>query len=268
MAYTLDAGPDRVTVRSTRPLPLEPTKAWHRELRDELRSALAQLEPGPALVATWWSRDPSADAENVLLYNVGTGSFSALARDRLVIVMRDERPEADSEPWPEVMSYTTSAPPPRTYDGASMRLRLRRLTTSTKAVEVWQAAHEGSIETAQAAGAGRLAMGIRLHRRDGSHGRNLASVVKPLVDGVLSALHQLPESALHLADRLVGTDVHEARRWLEADGWLGPHPFLLPHGQGVQWSPADDRLARIDLSHVEADRDDVLIEVELAALTG
>ena len=80
-----------------------------------------------------------------------------------------------------------------------------------------------------------------------------------------------PDRVTVWSDRLLPlepTDAHEAHRRLEADGWLGPHRFLLPHGKGVQWSPADDRLARIDLSHVEADRDDVLIEVELAALTG
>src|SRR4051812_38704168 len=71
---------------STTRLPFEP-KGWLRTYRDDLRSALRTMEAADdaALLAEYATPDDGfADLENVLLYNIGSGSYSHLCRRGLV----------------------------------------------------------------------------------------------------------------------------------------------------------------------------------------
>ena len=95
-AVTWSVNGDSTTVEagSSVRLPFEP----HGELykyRDALRAALRKLTPAPShgLVATYLSPDSEfVDAENVLLYNVGAGSYSHLVAGGLFV---SREPSAD-----------------------------------------------------------------------------------------------------------------------------------------------------------------------------
>lgn len=247
---------------SSRALPFEGGAAA-REVgaaKAALRSALGGLVPTGVLIATWTSADATSDAENVLLYNVGVGAFSDLSRTRLVVRRVQEQPVADmlacavSHHRYEVENQVTVEVP----DAAlAVEAQLPRLSSSLRAAEVWAAVHRGSVELCAAALHGPLAARITL--RSG-HPRplNLAAVSKPIVDGLLAALHGFAgpdevEVAARAA-RQAGATAEEAAGWLRRSrvGGIGEHRFVHLRGDGLQWTPADDRLVLVDVVREQA----------------
>jgi hypothetical protein len=79
----------------------------------------------------------------------------------------------------------------------------------------------------------------------------LVSLIKPLIDGIISALHvhdgsKLDLVAKRLSERLDATPAVPAERLTNrAAAVLGERTLLRPFQNSVQWNPADDRLVYI-----------------------
>ncbi len=182
----LECTSERVMFWSAQRLPFEP-KGEMRVLREELRSAVGGLTVGSGgvLTATLISQDPGFfDVENVLLYNVGTGSFGALAtRGVRFVRIRSSVPAApDGMQYAYHHIYSTVA-----EDLASpgdvwreWEFPLGNLNSTSKPHDVWWAA----TSTQGHVGAARVApFGLHI-TLPGSVRGNLAALVKPLLDGV------------------------------------------------------------------------------------
>ena len=92
-----------------------------------------------------------------------------------------------------------------------------------------------------------------------------AKIIKPLVDGVIAALHthdgtaladvsdrlraQLPGSDASDIAQLPGSDASDiAQRLVDDDAAvLGPRRLVWPRASGVQWNPADDLCVALEL---------------------
>lgn len=76
--------------------------------------------------------------------------------------------------------------------------------------------------------------------------QNLAGLIKPVLDGVISAFHSHVGEAEHVSRCLADAGVGEytaVRHALTDSSWgaLGPRTLVRPFGaRGVQWNPADD----------------------------
>ena len=80
--YAVGGSAHRVEAWSTIRLPFEPN-GWLLDYRNELRTALRAMRTTQVsiLLAEYATPDDEfADLENVLLYNVGSGAYSHLAR--------------------------------------------------------------------------------------------------------------------------------------------------------------------------------------------
>lgn len=244
--------PNRTTAWSTAPLPFEPT-GWASQMRHELRTALdALLVPGSALTATWWCARGRADLENVLLYNVGTDAFSAATGP---LLLRRGRTDAPNPPGPlaasSVVEYRTDSPEVESREPLlELRCALPEVASlaALRAEAVWRACHRAKITGTGDVLPGALALRVTV---SGSHPRAFpAGVVKPLIDGLFSALHRYSGAKLEeVVPRITGIPAAQARAWLlnEEMGFLGPHNYVWPWSSGLQWSPADDRLTEISL---------------------
>ncbi|MFT4295850.1 MAG: hypothetical protein QM582_10610 [Micropruina sp.] len=255
--YAVRTRANTVEAWSTVRLPFEP-KGKLLELRTELRAALGSLVPAPGmqLHAVYGAADDQqfVDTENVLLYNVGTGAFRHLSRHAVVF----ER------------SY--SYPPPPEDSGMPQdQLRYQRYVIEASAVlQHWRPA--GTIASFEVGAASlktpaavwsairrsaptpplpsespaRFLVRLRIRDTRPSHATNLAGLVKPVLDGVISAFHSHAGEAEQVARRLADLGIGEydlIRRWLADARWaaLGPRQLVRPFGpRGVQWNPADD----------------------------
>ena len=250
-------------------LPFEPTGVM-REFRGELRSAAAQLlaAPGEGLYALYTSPiDGHFDIENVLLYNVGTAAFRRSARYELV-VERSHGPVVDPPVETaqarhnyrfEVMPIDT---PWRCWSAVRPLASFGPVDLGPPAHAqdrswVWYAVRRSGTEVPQPMSP-PSAFGLELVLEvPAGVSVNLASIAKPLIDGVVAAFHSHDHSTsadvvAHRVAVQLGIPIEEVRLLLghNRTAILGPRRLLWARLDTVQWNPADDLCAAFRIRRV------------------
>lgn len=235
-------------------LPFEP-KVELRDARDALRKSLASMPgtTGQMLFATYRSEQKSlCDVENVLFYNVGPATFARLTINGLSFARLYESPGQS----PSGTNYAhhhryemvdgSAVLRSQVCPNCSLRFDLARLSSSSKPHEVWWSAAMANVNVHEPiAGPFELNIAIELP----TVGRNVANFLKPLLDGLISALHtesQLDPVAIARLAFKTGWDSHEiVRRLLSpAAPLLGPIRLLSSYREFVKWNPADHLCSR------------------------
>jgi hypothetical protein len=253
--FTITTASGEVNAWSEARLPFQP-KGEMLEFRHQLAAAIRAMPPTPGahLVATYTAADPTAliDTENLLFYNVGLGCFSAHTRTGLAFerVFRAPAPPPTASGWTAHHHHRYRlAPAPSDFERwrpvrvAAEWCDLPITGSALRHPEtVWAAL--GHIEVAEPMEKplGYYALCIRLA---GAH-LALVNIVKPLIDGVVSALHtfagQIPDlvvERLALATKLEVSDVRR-RLWDQGRAVLGARQQLIrltPHR--IAWNPRD-----------------------------
>lgn len=247
-------------------LPFEP-KGWLQQLREEIRRGVCILkdEPGRVLSAVYISPVVQVcDVENVLFYNVGPGTFGALASTGL----RFERAFSNPPQPPvtmrkPVLHYQRYCFAPKAAEFSYWKFHHSLAkwqgvpnTLTGKALDVtsiWYSmklgAAMGQVKIPSRADAPltRLALDVAIHVPRASV-LNLAAAIKPIFDGIVSAFHKHDGSNEDIiVKRLAGllsvkeegiTDfLHD-----DVSSVLGTRKLLWPWRKSVQWNPADDLL--------------------------
>lgn len=128
------------------------------------------------------------------------------------------------------------------------------LFTEPKAGRWWLAARRGDL-TAQSNRSEppeAYALSITVSPPAGWRG-SLSGLIKPLVDGIVSALHNHAGPVDQIVDRASSIDPTLTPGELAAHlARTGPAPLgavrlLTPWGAGVQWQPADDGIVALDV---------------------
>lgn len=244
-------------------LPFEP-KGWQRCFREKLCQALRPLRPprGHVLSGSYQTaqetRQPT-DVENLVFYNVGSSCFTEATRWGL----RFERgygeppqpPGFPNRPYPHYYRYefVPQGHPFTFWREGPVLARWRgvpcpALSSDSKPAKIWwslkQSVH--CVQTYGSSTSGHLGLRVVLHLPEDVI-PNLASLTKPLFDGVVAAFHccqDLDGELLGRLGRQLGVPVDEVRGALAdcSSAVLRERRRLLwPWGQGVQWNPADDR---------------------------
>lgn len=259
--YALRTSTNTVEAWSTVRLPFEP-KGRMLELRTELRAALRSLSPAPGaqLHAVYGATDDGqfVDTENVLLYNVGTAALSHLSESAVTVerVFAYPAPPDESALPPDRLHYQ------RYSVGAPTELHHWRpigtlaafdkvdVSSLTSPGPVWAGIRSRTPPQPRVVDdPARFLVRLKIRDRRPALRTNLATLIKPTLDGVISAFHSHTGQADHVAQRLADAGVARydlVRRWLADPNWaaLGPRTLVKPFGtHGVQWSPADDYLA-------------------------
>ena len=239
-------------------------------LRDELR--LVEIEVGTLLEATLvGAPPPGTDLENILLHNVGVPDAHVHAGVRLRglppsgagVVQRYER-----VPVVAAESEGSAAPLAAIHVPVTDGLELET------ARHVWLAARV-AVMAKMPAGAELPTGGIDLRIRvvpESSRRRGSIELVKKLLDGVCAALHvydggNLDEIARRLALEL-GQDQERMRELASSPrgALLGAYDCFWLRGEGVQVSPADDRIHAAEVAFVTGAVPRIEIELrEIAA---
>lgn len=260
-----DSSRGPVCCGSTERLNFEP-KDWRLSMRDELRSAVRGLRASghELLHAVFASHSGEAvDAENVLFYNIGMGSFGpASGRGVRFERIHSTAPLREGAgDWPHQMRYTVSATS-RSFEYWTPGHVLAEWSGSpspplgedTKPGEVWLALKRHGFDTHGLLTPPTASFGMRIRVRRGANGPTGATaMLKALIDGVVSALHvhdgrDLDEVARRL-ERMLGAPAAELRTHLmDPDtAVLGTRDLLWLRGANVQWNPADDGLVAAEV---------------------
>jgi hypothetical protein len=273
--YLVAIDPDRRVVQawSTKRLPFEP-RGYLFSLRAELRSALKRLRAntGGVLSALYGSPAPGfCDPENVLIYNVGASHLSGAADWGLRIERSygcPSPPEPLEAPAEHYWRYRVA---PAAEDFSTWReerplamwshVPMPALTDTPKPASIWYALRCAAIDVGLAADPSKpFGLRLTLGLAPGEHAAP-AKVVKPLVDGVVAALHSHDRTDLVEVSRRVQaqlpTQSPERIAALLGAGRpavLGRRRLLWPRANGVQWHPADDLCLALELRLERSDR--------------
>jgi hypothetical protein len=243
--YEFAVARDSVEFWSDVRLPFEP-RGNMKPARDALRRAIRSLVAADDrwLGAEYVSAQLDfVDVENVLFYNVGTSAFSALVTQGLTArrVYREPGLSPTRCQYPHYQRYKIDPIVPLTESDALLTFKCPPLTGATKPHDVWWAASRGSVTMTDEV-SGRYWLDVEL---PGSFSVALAASMKPLLDGIIAALHQV-----HELDHAAIARLSSVMHWAEAEiverlrkpaaPILGPRSVVRSYRKFVKWDPADD----------------------------
>ncbi len=271
--YHILPTPGAVEMWSTVRLPFEP-RGWLVDMRNDLRRELQELSRASSgrLHAVYSTADDGAfvDTENVLLYNVGGTALRPLMAHGLTFERRFDIPQP---PLGAGLGDDTALHYHRYSDVSDTALDYWKPTkllgrflnvpvgSVDKPAPVWNAIREHATPPIEIASAPRrflINLQITDTRQPGAG--SVASIVKPALDGIISAFHGHEGSdGLVEAQRLeaagIGTTAALQEHLLD-QRWaaLGERRLVKPFGtQGVQWNPADEFCVHAHVTLVTGD---------------
>lgn len=247
-----------VEVWSSIRLPFEP-RGRLLEMRNSIRSAIKgmQITKKTMLHALYVSDEKTfCDVENVLLYNVGTGAFANICRKGLCIERKIDIPQQPHGSISKMLHYHkyslidfTEGP---LYWAKELSLASWKgipcpeLRGNNKPHSFWYAIKKAKIDVIGKIQFPRyFGVELKINAPQGTS-INLASVIKPLLDGIVCAFHtHNGDNNSVVVGRLsqyLKEDVSVIENMLmdQETGIFGIRNLLHPFGKGVQWNPGDD----------------------------
>jgi len=215
-----------------------------RVARDALRASLAGLQAteGRVLRAELLCEDEGFfDVENVLIYNVGASSLTHATTFGLHVTTEKAKPPPapSSRALPYLHRYSLEVVPQRPSTKPSMEFSLQGLSSSTKPHVVWWAACQATPAKSSIL-PGTFSVYVEVPARAA-----IANVVKPLLDGIICAMHPNPEPDREAVGRLsVRTGWSEAAIAANLRSppvpCLDPRTVVRPYRDFIKWDPADE----------------------------
>lgn len=243
-------------------LQFEPA-GWQRELRAELRDAVAALHAGTGLLHARYHSPvrERCDTENILFYNVGTGAFTGSSTHGVHFERGFEVPAPGTQLASVPLHYHRyelgldegwTVWEERATLAAFSSVELPHLSADSKPASVWLALHEATVDVFDQ-GVWPGPFGLRLRLELPGALRSLVALLKPLIDGVTAAFGTYQGSQLGLVSERLGRQL--ARESATVAGLLsrqeravlGACQLVVPRAAGVQWQPADERCLACEL---------------------
>ena len=233
-------------------------KDWRRDMRDELKQAIGEISNDYSVLYARYVSESNlkCDAENVLLYNIGAPAFKDLCKNGLCFERGSHhfrKPNFAMEMnhyyhysqrnefviWreDEVLAWWREIEFPTPKSTSKPHLFWKEMKEGQKKGQV-NCSHPKVTPN-------KFGLDITLNIPNNVW-CNLAVLIKPLLDGVISAFHRhdVPDdkTILERLAGLTGFSVAEAERLLceELDPILGARKLVWAFKQTIQWNPADD----------------------------
>lgn len=255
--HHIETDPDGMFVKawSTGHLPFTLTTEAHHCFHDKLGKAITTLKKSRVLHATYGFRKlkRGLDVDNVLFYNVNTARFKNISMDVLRFERRHDwipKPPVclAFEPLHYVQYQIEKSKTQFSYTEGHAVARCRPVVCQKiKTANLWRSFKSEMVSDADATLPYGSQFSVQLTIRE-FHCHNLANIVKPMLDGFISALHYnhvLQDEVVERVAKQLGASRTDMRKLLidSRNALLGPRP--VPHlrpPNGLQWSPADDQL--------------------------
>ena len=245
---------NQVNAWSVQYIPYEP-KDWRRKMRDELRLAIDEISPdGNGLYAAYISDSGQlCDVENVLLYNIWASAFKTLSNNSLCFE-RGFGTVPLSNPDNLTMTHYYHYSQGNTFRlwkedkilASWQEITLSALTGDSKPHLFWYALKIGGVKcSCNAVPPEKFGLDIQLNIPEAAK-CNLTALIKPLLDGIISAFHQqsIPceNIVLQRLSALTGSSVEKTERLLYEVVYpvLGERKIVLAFKKGIIWNPGDD----------------------------
>lgn len=259
--YKISVEYNRVKAVSMKYVPFEP-KGWQKDFRDELRKMIrSELKPVDAscLMASYSGAGVGvSDVENLLFYNIGTASFSHLKANELR--MKRTLTSMSSSGFQHRYHYCVAeqaalTEPEWKHDLAAYweDVKTEGFRGERKPFDFWLPLvnHPEKVHIIHPVLQG-YRFGVEIFLTVPPDEKlNLASIIKPLLDGVICAFHgadaTLQKESGNIAERLK----IPKELLCQTHCVLGESCYVNLYRNGVKWAPQDDRCtaARLVIRH-------------------
>lgn len=271
--YRIQTSPNSVDFWSNRRLPLQP-KGILSAARDELRQKIKSLEPLPGygLWATLITEcDDRFDAENVLFYNVGASNFGVLSGEGYSFNFGRRAPfEAGQFKYHH--HYELRRLPTMASFRPQLQFVLDKLNTGIKPHSVWlRARFSEGIDIAPINGDFRLEIVITGPKVK----CGIAAFAKPLLDGVIAALHfdaRVDQSALAVLSSKfqMSADLLLAEFSRTSRSPLGDRQVISTYRgpTSIKWNPEDERCVECSIRWLPGSGPVTRVDVQIQPANG
>lgn len=243
-------------------IPFEP-KDSILDMRNVLREALRAISPvnNHILKAEFISEVKEFfDVENALIYNIGTSTFRKFTDDGLH-VKRDYSIPGHSPSgrlYRYLYKYSFAPVPKSPSITPSISFSLSELNSSTKPHHIWWAMCSGTAVSFPIVNGS-----FRLHIQAPSASANFTNVIKPLLDGVICAMHpaaNIDDDAVARLASKTGWSRLEIKKNLQNPPLplLNQRKILSSYRNFIKWDPEDELCEEF---HVVRSKDDKICRV-------
>jgi hypothetical protein len=236
-------------------LPFEP-KGEALALREEIRRNVRSFRPCEYnhLSASLISNEKSFfDAENVLFYNVGSAAFSHLQLDEISFSLESD-PMCSNNKYTYHYELTSKVAAEVTQNTIiEFCFDINELLSDMKPLDYWLAFTQGDIITSQLIDPQEFGLSI-VFDIPKKH-RNITSLIKPLIDGLIASFHYQSSVDQRVLDyiskktHISEYDVMSKLRHKE-HSFLGERKLISSYREGIKWNPADEKCTRVNLKQV------------------
>ena len=254
-----------VELWSSKRLPFEP-KGWQHDMRASLRTAISRLvvDDNSILIALYKSSDKNlCDIDNILFYNIGSAVFENVCYNGFFLERSFgsvNQLSEKSEIYSHYMRYeffNQNRQPVywkiKKELASWKNLKIKKLTSISKAHMFWQVFKENQISVFTDKiydGYYGIEIELVLSKNDKI---NSAILIKPLLDGVISAFHSYEGNQLEEVSERLAIKLSENAEYIstllvdKTISIFGSRCVLHPFKNYVQWNPSDDKCVIIKL---------------------
>lgn len=252
-------------------IPFEP-KGIEKEFRNSLRNELSKLKlsNNEILFATFKnSNSDFFDVENILFYNIGASAFRNISANGIIF----EYPEETFQTVQGSNQYEYTLINKADYcsfftdeTACKFEFEVDNINTNTKAHNYWYAFHNGNIYNYSITSNKTNYFGIDIQIYTHQSFYNLSSLIKPMLDGIISALHyelNFDEIGIErLAHKLNKKTINILDLFKKKPySILKSRNILQSYRSGIKWNPQDERCRKVRVVPViNSDNSKVIIK--------
>lgn len=259
--YIVQYSPQNKAVEgwSVKRLPFEP-KGWLIDFRNDLRTAIHSLRshPGQILSAVYATAQSGfCDIENILFYNVGPSHFTSLMNAAVSLERCYSHPDPPyplNSPHLHYHRYTMkdahgdfSSWQTGNLAAAWEDIEIAQSSGKIRATNIWYRLRSHPLKTLHmpACPLTQFGLSITVTVPD-TITVTLAPLMKPVIDGVVSAFHAYRGAEIERISQWLGTELgrapHEIADLLQHPGQavLGERRVVYPYRNSCKWDPADE----------------------------
>lgn len=238
-------------------LPFEP-RGEALALRDKIRRNLELLNPREynhlnARLIT--SKKDFFDVENVLFYKVGSGAFSHLSLDEISFSLVFDS-NSQSNKYTYSYELTSEASTEEIKDIIlEFSFEMDKMTSDLKPLDYWHALNQGDIKISKLMNPKEFGLSIVIEIAE-EH-RNITSLFKPMIDGLISAFHyqnSVDQDVLnyitkkkHISDGVVLSQLSH-----KDYTFLGERNLISSYRNGIKWNPEDEKCTKVNIRQIKA----------------
>lgn len=236
-------------------LPFEP-KGEALALKEEIRRNVKLLCPREynhlnARLIT--SDNEFFDVENVLFYNVGSGAFSHLRLDEVSFsLVCDSISQSNKYIYSyELIAEATTEEISDTILEFSFEMDM---TSDMKPLDYWHAINQGNVIISKLINPKEFGLSIVIEIPE-KH-RNITSLFKPMIDGLISAFHyqnSVDQDVLnHIAEKKHISDEVVLSQFSNKDyTFLGERSVISSYRDGIKWNPEDEKCTKVNIRQIK-----------------